>query len=198
MSQYNSSLFSDAIYLFWVNSEGLPGWFEGRSIYAEKLVLAAFAYLYNKKLIDFDLGKRKKFWGEKKTAKVKKLQSTAPDMSGLELVIFTSIRDNSDIYSITQGLIDLWNRLKYNDPWGEVLNIVKNNLLDRGILKQVVKGKVLFITIHKYVVNGDISKETKQMTELNKTLDELQSQGELYEIILSDIKDAIKSLVDEC
>jgi len=75
-----------------------------------------------------------------------------------------------------------------------VLQIVKKNLLDRGILKQVEKGKVLFITRYKNVVNEDFSKEEKQVTELKKTLEELQSKGELYKIILSDIARGIYSL----
>ncbi len=81
----------------------------------------------------------------------------------------------------------------YSNPWGEVLKIVKENLLHRRILKQVEKRKVLFITTYKYVVNGDISNEEKQATELKKTLAELQSKGELYERILSAIKDGISS-----
>ena len=204
MSQYKSSMFSDAVYLFgktfssapslnFLIREELP---DGTKVDPEKLavqaVLAAFAYLYNKKLIDIVLGERE---GKRKTktAEVKKLQSSAPDTSGLEAVIFTSIRDNSDIYDITVGLL----QRKSVNPWGAVLNIVKKNLLDRGILKQVEKRKVLFITTHKNVVNEDISKEEQQVTELKKTLEELQSKGELYKKILSDIASGISSRVKD-
>jgi len=40
-------------------------------------------------------------------------------------------------------------------------------------------------------VNEDFSKEEKQVTELKKTLEELQSKGELYIIILSEIASGI-------
>jgi len=214
-------MFSDAVYLFGKifssapifrnESEELPdGTWVNQKKLAEQVVLAAFAYLYHKKLIDIVLGERTCWFRKKKTAKVKTLQSTAPDMSGLELVIFpfdengrghtyvhpdmsglelvifSSLRDNSDIYGITERLGPIPWLTSFN-PWGEVLQIVKENLLQRGILKQVVKRKILFITTHKYVVNGDISKAAKQITELQKTLKELQSKGELYQQILSDI-----------
>ena len=202
MSQYNCSMFSDSVYLFgttfspaslWKPYEELPdGTKVDQKKLAEQVVLAAFAYLYNKKLIDIVLGRRGSFFSEKETAKVKKLQSTAPDISGLELAVFSSIRDNSNIYRITRGLT-ADPLLNSSNPWGEVLQHVKWNLEHRGILKEVEKEKIFFITTYKYVVNGDISKEEKQVTELKKTLAELQSKGELYERILSDIKDGISS-----
>ena len=204
MSQYKSSMFSDAVYLFGetfssvpssflaklANKEELPdGTKVDQNTLAQQAVLAAFAYLYNKKLIDIVLEEGKVLFIKTKTAKVKKLQSSAPDTSGLEAVIFTHIRDNSDIYGITRGLL----QSDVSNPWAVVLQIVKKNLLDRGILKQVETGKVLFITTHKNVVNEDISKEEKQVTELKKTLEELQSKGELYKKILSDIARGISS-----
>ena len=206
MSQYKSSMFSDAVYLFGTTFSSAPSRFDnkeelpdGTKVEQLKLavqaVLAAFAYLYNKKLIDFVLEERERKVLFRKTkvkaAIVKKLQSSAPDTSGLEAVIFTLIRgDNSTIYGLTRGLF----RSDVSNPWGAVLQIVKKNLLDKGILKQVEKGKVLFITTYKNVVNEDFSKEEKQVTELKKTLEELQSKGELYKIILSDIARGIYSL----
>ena len=206
MSQYKSSMFSDAVYLFGTTFSSAPSRFDnkeelpdGTKVEQLKLavqaVLAAFAYLYNKKLIDFVLEERERKVLFRKTkvkaAIVKKLQSSAPDTSGLEAVIFTLIRgDNSTIYGLTRGLF----RSDVSNPWGAVLQIVKKNLLDKGILKQVEKGKVLFITRYKNVVNEDFSKEEKQVTELKKTLEELQSKGELYKIILSDIARGIYSL----
>ena len=202
MSQYKSSMFSDAVYLFGTTFSSAPSRFDNKEELpdgtkvnqiklAEQAVLAAFAYLYNKKLIDFVLEERKVLFRKTKvkTAEVKKLQSSAPDTSGLEAVIFTHIQDNSNIIGIINGLFR-----KVSNPWALVLQIVKKNLLDRGILKQVEKGKVLFITTHKNVVNEDISKEEQQVTELKKTLEELQSKGELYKIILSDIARGIYSL----
>ncbi len=223
MSQYNSFMFSDAVYLFgttfsslsrggffqegfWYIEELPDGTMVDQKKLAEQAVLAAFAYLYNKKLIDIVLGEKKawRFTGKyffiidlafllkrkTTTARVKKLQSSAPDTSGLEAVIFTHIQDNSDIWGLTLGLL----RSAVSNPWGDVLEIVKKNLLERGILKQVEKGKVLFRTTYKNVVNEDISKEEKQVTELKKTLNELQSKGELYQQILSDIENGIASL----
>jgi hypothetical protein len=200
MSQYKSSMFSDAVYLFGTTFSSAPSWHDlkeelpdGTKVDQNKLarqaVLAAFAYLYNKKLIDIVLEEGKVLFMKTKTAKVKKLQSSAPDTSGLEAVIFTHIQDNSNISGIIHGLF----RSDVPNPWGDVLQIVKKNLLDRGILKQVEKGKVLFITRYKNVVNEDFSKEEKQVTELKKTLEELQSKGELYKIILSEIASGISS-----
>jgi len=198
-------MFSDAVYLFGTTFSSAPSRFDNKEELpdgtkvnqiklAEQAVLAAFAYLYNKKLIDFVLEERERKVLFRKTkvkaAIVKKLQSSAPDTSGLEAVIFTLIRgDNSTIYGLTRGLF----RSDVSNPWGAVLQIVKKNLLDKGILKQVEKGKVLFITRYKNVVNEDFSKEEKQVTELKKTLEELQSKGELYIIILSEIASGISS-----
>ena len=200
MSQYKSSMFSDAVYLFGTTFSSAPSWRDlkeelpdGTKVDQKKLaqqaVLAAFAYLYNKKLIDIVPAEGKFLFRKTKTAIVKKLQSSAPDTSGLEAVIFTRFQDNSSIYSITRGLF----QSNVANPWAVMLQIVKKNLLDRGILKQVEKGKVLFITTHKNVVNEDFSKEEKQVTELKKTLEELQSKGELYKIILSEIESGIWS-----
>ncbi len=221
-------MFSDAVYLFGTTFASAPSWIgdlkeelpDGTKVnqkkLAEQAVLAAFAYLYNKKLIDIVLGEKKAwlFTGNSQviidlsfllkrkttTATVKKLQSSAPDQtprqflwshdtSGLEAVIFTHFYDNSNIHDIIRGLFPS----DVSNPWGDVLEIVKKNLLDRGILKQVEKGKVLFRTTYKNVVNEDISKEEKQVTELKKTLAELQSKGELYKEILSSIAFGISS-----
>jgi hypothetical protein len=189
--RYISTMFSDAVYVFgttfssapsWRDSEELPdGTKVSQSTLAEQVILAAFAYLYNKKLIDILLEERKVLFRKIKTVKVKKLQATAPGTSGLEAVIFSSIRDNSGMYGITYALIPNRESI-FSNPWRGVLQIVKDNLLQRGIVKQVVKG-----TTYKYVVNGDISKEAKQLTELIKTLKELQSIEELYQQMLSAI-----------
>ena len=210
MSKYKSSMFSDAVYLFGTTFSSAPSRFDrkeelldgtkvNQNTLAEQAVLAAFAYLYNKKLIDIVLVEGKSLFGEKMTAIVKKLQSPPPyDTSGLEAAIFaqyltlrqrrSTLQDNVGIYDIIRGLLR-----NVSNPWGDVLQIVKENLLYRGILKQVEKRKVLFITTHKNVVNEDISKEEKQVTELKKTLEELQSKGELYIIILSEIASGISS-----
>jgi hypothetical protein len=207
--RYISSMFSDAVYLFGTTfssaptrggySEELPdGTKVSQSHLANWAVLAAFAYLYNKKLIDFVLEERERkvlFRKTKiKTIKVKKLQSSAPYTSGLEAVIF-SIYGITVMYGITRAIIPYQWGVGSN-PWRDVLQIVKENLLQRGILKQVVKGKVLFITTYKYVVIGVISKEKKQVTELIETLKELQSKGELYLEMLSDIEEGIASRME--
>jgi hypothetical protein len=204
--RYDGSMFSDAVYLFGTtfssapsrggDSEELPdGMMVSQSDLAKWAVLAAFAYLYHKKLIEFVLEERERkvlFSKTKiKAAIVKKLQSSAPYTSGLEAVIFSSIPPLDYIYGITRAIIGVG-----SNPWGDVLQIVKENLLQRGILKQVVKGKVHFFTTYKYVVNGDISKEKKQVTELIKTLKELQSKGELYQEMLSDIEQGIASRME--
>lgn len=130
---------------------------------------------------------------------MKPLQSTAPDLSGLEAVIFSSIQYNdyingitgfSHMYGLTLALIQRTD--DFTNPWHEVLKIVKKNLVQRGIVKRVVR-QGLFITTYKYVVNEDISTEEKQIAELKKTLEELQSQAELYEQMLSDIEEGITS-----
>ncbi len=198
MSQYNSSMFSDAVYLFGTTFASPPsrgGFFkyvfgfweelpDGTMVdqkeLAEQAVLAAFAYLYNKKLIDIVLVERKSLFGEKMTAIVKKLQSSPLDTSGLEAAIFAWVQDNVGIYDITRELLR-----NVSNPWGDMLQIVKKNLLHRGILKPS-------ITTYKYDVIGDISKEEKQVTELKKTLKELQSKGVSYGM-LSAMADGISS-----
>jgi hypothetical protein len=208
MSQYQSFMFSDAVYLFatlfsrygkqaelYGNLEELPDGTWDQEKLAKRLVLAAFACLYQKQLIAIDLGKRKSWFRKQKTATVIKLQSSASGLSGVELDIFSSLRDKSDMYHLTQALIErIW---VSSNPWRRVLKIVKKNLLDRGIVKRVVKEKILFIRTHKYKYNGDSSRDiaqaAKQLTELQKTLKEFQSNGELYQQMLSDIEEGIAS-----
>ena len=66
MSQYKSSMFSDAVYLFGTTFASAPSWSDlkeelpdgtkvNQNKLAEQAVLAAFAYLYNNKLIDIVL-----------------------------------------------------------------------------------------------------------------------------------------------
>ncbi len=195
--RYISFVFSDAVYLFGTTFSSAPSWLDfkeelpdgtkvSQSTLAEQVILAAFAYLYKKQLIDIVLEEGNFLFIKKKTIKVKKLQSSAPYTRGLEAVIFTSFLDKSGMYGITFGIIPNQGRGLFSNPWRDVLQIVKENLLQRGILKQVVKG-----TTYKYVVNGDISKEAKQVIELKKTLTELQSKGELYERMLSAIAKGI-------
>jgi hypothetical protein len=203
-------MFSDAVYLFGNTFASAPSLGDSYELpdgtrvsqkkLAEQVVLAAFAYLYHNKLINIDLGEREnKFLFLKtkiKTAKVNTLQATAPDLSGLEAVLFSSLRYNeyygnglTHMYGLTRALVQ---RFDYF-PRRVVLKIVKKNLLQRGVLKRVETAKVLFITTHKYVVYGDISKVEKHITELKKTLEELQSKRELYQQILSDIHDGMTS-----
>jgi hypothetical protein len=40
----------------------------------------------------------------------------------------------------------------------------------------------------KYIVSGDLSQVEKHVTELQKTLEELQAQGDLYQQMISDIE----------
>ncbi len=193
--RYLGTMFSDAVYVFGATfspapsrgdvSEALPdGTKVSQSELVKWIVVAAFAYLYNNKLIDFVLEERKVLFRKEKRVYVKTLQATAPDLRGVEAVFFSSLRYNeyygnglTHLYGLTQAITT-----------DQVLQIVKGNLLQRGILKKVVKEKRLFITTYKYVVNGDNSKEAKQVTELIKTLEELQSKGEIYQQMLSDIE----------
>jgi len=191
-------MFSDAVYLFGTTFASAPSWSDlkeelpdgtmvNQKKLAEQAVLAGFAYLYNKKLIDIVLVEKKFLFWKKMMAIVKKLQSSPLDTSiqelkyfrGLEAAIFAHIQQDDDgIYDITRDLLR-----NVSNPWGDILQIVKKSLLDRGILKQVEKRKALFTTAYKNAVNEDISKEEKQVTELKKTRAELQSKGVLYEIL---------------
>ncbi len=215
MSQYNSSMFSDAVYLFGTtfaspsrggffkyvfgHLEELPdGTMVDQKELAEQAGLAAFAYLYHKKLIDIVLVERKSLFGKQMTAIVKRLRyGGVLDTSGLEAAIYAHLQDNVSIYDITRELLPgtsagfSWvvghKALQdVSNPWGDILQIVKKNLLDRGILRQV--GTYTNV----YVVHGDISKEEKQVTELEKTIEELQSKGVL-DGILSAIAGGISS-----
>ncbi len=155
------------------------------------VVLAAFAYLYQKQLIAIVLEERKFLFIRNKTVYVKTRQATAPDLSGVEAVIFSTLQEVNDtswrvvsnMYNITRRSIP-W---LTSNPWSWVLDIVKEHLVQRGIVKRVV-WQGFFLLTHKYVVNGDLSQAEKQVTELQKTLEDLQAQGELYQQMISDIE----------
>lgn len=103
------------------------------------------------------------------------------------------IKDLTEEKNISNLVGDLL-RSDSQNPWADILAIVKENLINRGIIKKVEKGKILFITTHKNILAGEIPKEEqKDLDELENVTKELKSKGELYDKLLSSIGGGIQS-----
>lgn len=194
-------MFSDTVYLFGekfapeakmldFKEELLNGAKVNQKDLAQMAVFAAFAYLYKEGLVDLFVHEGKILFIKTKTAKAKKLKDSAKPLGGIEGMLLRQLTEEKDI----SNLVILLLSTDVQNPWGSILSLVKDNLLERGIIKKVEKGKVLFITTHKNILSGDIPKEEKQdLDDLENATKQIKAKGELYDKVLSSIKGGIQS-----
>lgn len=155
---------------------------------AKQEVFAALCSLYADKYIDLYVEEGKILFFKTKTAKAKKL-ATASKATGLEKALAEQIGDNTSIRDAVRSVI----RYDCDNPWGVILKFVKKQLLDDGYLKQVEKGKILFVTTHKNVANGEPKDAEKRFNEYSATIADIKTKGELFKKLHEGIEVGISS-----
>jgi hypothetical protein len=194
-------MYSDIIYLFgdqFSTPAGMLSYKEelptGTKVEQKKLsqmvVLGALLFLKEKKIIDIFIAEGKVLFVKTKTVKVKRLNTPKESVGGLEGALLRTVADEKNLQEMMHNLFshDIYN------PWGDVLEVVKKDLQEKGIIQKEEKGKVLFVKTYKNTLAKEISdKDTKELENFKSVLDEFKKNEELYRKTLSAIENGIAS-----
>lgn len=155
---------------------------------AETALFAAFAYLSSQGYIGLSVREGKILFIKTKTAIATRLKEKLTGVTGLENVIFGRIGEERGVGDAVSAIFSR----DVQNPWGDILDIIKDDLVNRGIMEKIVKGKVLFITTHKHVIKGTVgTEEKKHLKDLEAATEKIKIQGDLYKHMMAAISRAL-------
>jgi hypothetical protein len=190
----NAHLYSPEAKTFSTKEELANGIKVDQKKLAELLILSGFIFLQNKGYLDFHLKEEGILFFKKQNPYATKLKDIDGDLSGLELFIMQNINDGKRVDRIVQ---DLLARDSFN-PWADVTNNVKRDLIEKGLIKFEEKGKILFIKKYKAVEAKDLTPEDEvNRKEWEDAYQKFQSNTQLYERVQKLVSNGLNSMVTQ-
>jgi hypothetical protein len=163
-------------------------------VLAEQLVLAALAYLYDKQYLTIQVVHQTKWFVLKEVQLFVVKNSKNPELpvSPLESKIISHLDIQAIILdNLVKNLIDK----PSEDPWMEIIRIVKDSLITRGLLIKAEPKSFIFNSIDYVFPQGLPDLLRKQYLHIMKPLSDFEKLPEFYYIRKCIIKGVSKKLL---
>lgn len=204
MDKKNNLTYSEIIYLFadksikerskFVNYDNHP---TDEKISAKplsyKMVLGALTYLVDKGYISISVKDIKKlliFPG--KDVFGKKLKEAGSDISGIEKVLLNNFKNETEVHKAVYYLLDD----DATSPWGQMILISKNSLVEKGYLFIEKERKNIFSAKRYLFVEKDLAKITSEYELVEKNISQFSTKVDANKMIEKAIKNGISSRIE--
>jgi hypothetical protein len=155
---------------------------------SHKMVTAALAYLVEKNYLSLSVKEVKKLiFLSGKEAFGKKLKDAGSDITGIEKVLLNNFKNETEVHKAVYWLL-------YDDessPWGQVVVISKNSLVEKGFLFIEKERKNIF-SAKRYLYDENKIKEIIPLyEEAEKKLTEFSAKTESYKLVENAVQKGI-------
>jgi hypothetical protein len=154
------------------------------------MVTAALAYLVEKGYISLSIKEVKKLiFLSGKEVFGKKLKEAGPDITGIEKVLLDNFKNETEVHKAVYYLLDD----DESSPWGQVIYISKNSLVQKGFLFIEKERKNIF-SAKRYLFGEKNIKEIAPLHEVvEKNLAQFYAKKDIYKLIENAVKNGIAS-----
>jgi len=136
---------------------------------AQRMVVAALTFLVDKGYVSLSVKDVKKlFFFPGKAVFGKQIKETGPDVTGIEKILLENMKDEYEIGKAVYYLLDS----DETSPWGQVVLISKNSLVEKGYLTLEKEAKLF--SVKKYLYGP------KDVRELGPSFEEMQKNIERF------------------
>ncbi len=151
-----------------------------------KMILAALVYLQDKGLISFSVKEVKKLIFLSGKDIFAKRTKEAKNLTGIEQILMDYIKKEANVRTAVYYILND----DESSPWGQVINIAKNSLVEKGFL--TIEKKQAIFSAKKYFFNQEKVKEVQPLLEnVKKSIVSISSDNELYKLLESAVKKGI-------
>jgi hypothetical protein len=157
---------------------------------SQKMVLAAFVYLIENSYISLTIKDVKKlFFIPSKAVFAKKCKDAGTDVTGIEKILLHNFKEETEVSKAVYWLLND----DETSPWGQVIVLSKNSLVEKGFLELEKERKNIFSTIKYLYVENKKDEMTPTYNETEKKLSEFSKTTEGYSILEQAVKSGIAS-----
>ena len=155
---------------------------------SHKMVTAALAYLVEKGYVSLLVKEVKKLiFLSGKEVFGKKIKDAGPDITGIEKVLFDNFKNETEVRKAVYYLLSD----DESSPWGQIVQISKKSLAEKGFLLLEKERKHLFAT-KKYLYDENKIKEIAPLyEETEKNLARFSAKADIYNLVENAVKKGI-------
>lgn len=155
---------------------------------SHKMVTAALAGLIEKGYVSLSVKEVKKLiFLSGKEVFGKKLKDPGPDITGIEKVLLENFKNEKEVRKAVYYLLDD----DESSPWGQIIQISKNSLTEKGFLLIEKERKHIFET-KKYLYDEKKIKETVPLyEEVEKNLSQFSAKADIYKLVENAVQKGI-------
>lgn len=156
---------------------------------SHKMVTSAIAYLVDKGYLTLSVKTVKKFiFLSGKEVFGQKIKEAGPEITGIEKGLLDYFNNEKEVSKAVYYLLDD----DESSPWGQVVNISKNSLLEKGFLIIEKERKNIF-TAKRYLYDNErkITETASFYEEAEKKLVEFSTKADIYKLVENAVKSGI-------
>lgn len=195
----NNLTYSEVVYLFadkfitdrsrLVNYDSHP---TGEKISIKPLshlmVTAALAYLVEKGYVSLSIKEVKKLiFLSGKEIFGKKIKDAGPDITGIEKVLLDNFNNETEVRKAVYYLLNS----DESSPWGQIVKISKNSLVQKGFLYVEKERKNIFAAKKHLFAEKNIKEITGLKETVEKSLAEFTAKKDVYKMVETAVKNGI-------
>lgn len=161
---------------------------------SHKMVIAALAYLVEKSYVSLSVKEVKKLiFLSGKEIFGKRLKDVGPNITGIEKVLFDNFKNETEVRKAVYYLLGN----NESSPWGQIVQISKNSLVQKGLLFIEKERKNIF-TVKKHLYNEKSIKEIAFLhEEVEKNLAQFSAKADIYKLVEDAVKKGIASRLEQ-
>ena len=157
---------------------------------SHKMVTAALAYLIEKGYVTLSVKEVKKLiFLSGKEVFGKKIKDAGQDITGIEKILFDNFKNETKVQKAVYYLLND----DESSPWGQIVNISKNSLVQKEFLFIEKERKNIF-SAKRYLYDENKIKEiTPLYEEAEKNLTQFSAKADINKLVESAVKKGIAS-----
>lgn len=157
---------------------------------AQVMVTAAVVYLSEKGLVELSVKEAKKlFVFSGKDIFIKKIKDADKEVTGIEAGFLNYLKEETKLSKAVYWLLSD----DESSPWGQIINLSKQSLAEKKVLKLEEKAKSIF-SAKKYLYDPKVLSEYQaDFEQVQKALGEFSLQKEISNLVFSAVKSGMNS-----
>jgi len=161
---------------------------------SHKMVIAALVNLIEKGLISLSIKDVKKlFFFNGKDIFGKQLKEAGSDITGIEKKLFDNFKNETEVRKAIYYLLDD----DETSPWGQIVRISKDSLLEKNYLYMEKERKNIF-SVKRYLYDEIKIKEMMPIyEEAENTLKKFSNKNDIYKLVEGAVKNGIASRLEQ-
>ena len=155
-----------------------------------KMVVGALAYLVDNGYLTLSIKNVKKLiFLSSRQVFGKKIKEAGSDVTGIEKILLNNFKNESQVSTACYYLLDS----DETSPWGQVVVISKNSLVEKGFLEIEKERKNIFSTKKYFYVENKLKHIDPVYNDTEKNIKLFSANKDIYRLVENAIKNGIGS-----